>query len=208
MGIEDHILEQEMKCNILYSCAKRCKYIIIIHRCNLCSAQVDPEEMTSIQQQILSLVPNLDSRIAMEYTITLGSVLTVQFSDNSQYYGMPAIIHFIVATRCDCIEGIYYITDTIILYNYYGYNMTYLFYIIIIILMGKLIFYIVSTFLFVQIAAAMNDHIVSTSDIFSTFESTFVPIIQKYQVKQTRTPIAKYLLALAKAAPISEVIYS
>lgn len=40
-------------------------------------SQVNPKDLTGIQQHIESALPDLDSRIAMEYTITIGSALAV-----------------------------------------------------------------------------------------------------------------------------------
>ena len=51
----------------------------------------------------------------------------------------------------------------------------------------------------------MNGSIVKKEEIYSTFESTLVPMIEKYQVKGNCSPLGHYLLALSQAAPISEV---
>lgn len=40
-------------------------------------SHVDPEDMTTVQKHIESVVPNLDSRVAMEYTVTMSSALVV-----------------------------------------------------------------------------------------------------------------------------------
>ena len=41
-------------------------------------SHVDPEDMTTVQKHIESVVPNVDSRVAMEYTVTMSSALVVR----------------------------------------------------------------------------------------------------------------------------------
>ena len=40
-------------------------------------SHVDPEDMTTVQKHIESVVPNVDSRVAMECTVTMSSALVV-----------------------------------------------------------------------------------------------------------------------------------
>ena len=51
----------------------------------------------------------------------------------------------------------------------------------------------------------MDDHIVSTDDIYTTFDSTFAPMIKKYQVRRSSAQLGNYLAALAQVASIPEV---
>ena len=51
----------------------------------------------------------------------------------------------------------------------------------------------------------MDDHIVSTDDIYTTFDSTFAPMLKKYQVRRSSAQLGNYLAALAQVASISEV---
>ena len=54
----------------------------------------------------------------------------------------------------------------------------------------------------------MDDHIVSTDDIYITFDSTFAPMIKKYQVRRSSAQLGNYLAALAQVASIPEAVHS